>query len=183
MRYYFQCPDCESDVAFSKPREGPQGLGCLFFLFINLIPLLRYVDARRRRVQCRHCGYIFRQPPLPRSSASILSSWVIGIVVALSFLGFVMASSPGITAALPSCDLVDRLAGFISENPKPVAYALLPMLVLVLAACFLASWVSDLATHKKLREEFLTRPGESREDDSPPKPCSETPEAAQDATT
>ena len=180
MRYYFRCPKCDSDVSFSKLREDSQGLGCSLFLLGGILPLWVYASATRRRVQCLHCGFIFRQPPLPRTPISILSTWISSIVIVFSFLGLVMASFSDVIAALPNPGLVDDLAGFIAENPKPVVYALLPMVVLVLAVCVLASWTSNLAAHRKLREEFLTRPGEFREDDSTPRSGSQDPGAARD---
>jgi hypothetical protein len=88
MRYYFQCPRCKSDDLFysvEEQRRDDSGTGCLMLLLGGILPYLLWSSSVRSyegpRVQCGSCGYVFTQPPLPRSDAARLAFWVQVLVV------------------------------------------------------------------------------------------------------
>jgi hypothetical protein len=161
MKYYFQCPACGRDDEFSVPQEESTGLTGLLFLLGDFLPALLYADARRHRVQCAHCGYIFRQPPLPRTSLSIMATWVIGIMVVFGVFALLVIVLPDLADLLPSSPTLQAIEQFISENPKAVLFGLVPMIAVIFLLSVCASWASNHAAHAKLRKQFRTEPSQA----------------------
>ncbi len=158
MKYYFKCPSCGSDDEFSLPKEESTGLGFLLFFFGGLIPLLLYADSTCHRVQCAECGYIFRQPPLPRTTRSRLATWIIGIILLFGILTLLMMGVPEVADLLPRFPALTKIEQLISDNPRAIIFGLLPMIAAILALSVLVSWTSNRAAHRELRKEFETKP-------------------------
>jgi len=158
MKYYFKCPNCKNDEQFTEPSEDSTGLGCLLLVFGGFIPALLYADATRHRVQCARCGYIFRQPPLPRTSVSILATWVIGIQLLFILLTFFLVLFPDLTALIPDLPLISAIETIIVNHPKAIAFGLAPIFPIVLVVALFASWSSNRRAHKLLKTKFETEP-------------------------
>lgn len=158
MKYYFKCPNCENDEGFSVPSEKSYGLGCLLVILGHFLAALLYADAKRHRVQCAQCGYIFRQPSLPRSSVSILAMWVIGIVLVFVLLVCCMMAYPDLTTMVPEHWLISELDKIVADNPRAVTLGLIPMICFLLVASFIASWISNIKVHRQLRKKYKIRP-------------------------
>src|SRR4051812_32237982 len=79
VKFYFRCPYCGSDEEFAKP-PGDTSLGCAVSL-LGFFPALPLAHHFRRRVQCRKCGHIFPQPPLPRGSVAKFAGWIMAIII------------------------------------------------------------------------------------------------------
>jgi len=158
MKYYFKCPECGNDDEFSLPREESAGLGFLLLVFGGFISALLYADATRRRVQCARCGYIFRQPPLPRTPLSTMATWVIGIVFLFGVLTSLMIAFPEIVDLLPQSLTLDEIELLISVNPRAVLFGLFPMIAAILLLSVSVSWASNHTAHAELRKQFHTKP-------------------------
>jgi hypothetical protein len=158
MKYYFKCPGCESDDEFTLLREESSGLGFWLFIIGGFLPALMYADATRHRIQCSKCSYIFRQPPLPRTSLSRLSTWIIWIIIVFGVCTFLMIAVPEIDSLLPQSQVLNQIEQFISNNPSVILFGLFPMIALILILCLLGSWFSNRAAHREFRKEFETKP-------------------------
>jgi rubredoxin len=158
MEYYFKCQNCGSKDEFTLPEEERSKMGCLLFLFGGFIPALLYASYSRQRVQCSKCGYIFRQPPLPRTPLSVLATWVIGVVLVFLVATTLGIAFPEMASIIPDSPLLSKAEKIISDNPRVFVIGLLPMLLLILVICTGASWVSNYRAHKEMRRHFETRP-------------------------
>ncbi len=158
MSYYFGCPRCGSNRSFATVAEDDSSLGCLLFLIGGLLALLIYADSTRGRVQCTHCGHIFRQPPLPRSPLSKFALAVIGLIVASVIVTVVMTSIPALVGWLPDLPFITKLEDFVEENPKALVASLFPALIIVTVLAFVVSFVSNRRYRQDLRKTFETAP-------------------------
>ncbi len=160
MKYYFKCPSCGNDDGFTLPREEPSGLGFALFLLADSWAAM-YADAARRRVQCAKCGYLFRQPALPRTAVATLAAWVIGIILLLGLLIICLIVVPEVADLIPPSQALAVIEQFISEYPRVVLLGVLPLIAAILAilvVCAIASWVSSHRARVELRKEFETKP-------------------------
>lgn len=137
--------------------ENSSGLGCLLLILGGFIPALLYANATSRRVQCSHCGLIFRQPPLPKTSLSVFATWIISSILIFALLTFLL-SYPEISSLIPRLPYLSALEQFVSENPRAIAIGLIPLLGIILVVCAVASWASNHQAHKKLQLEFKIWP-------------------------
>ncbi len=158
MRYYFSCPNCRSDDEFVLPQEASSGIGCLLFLFGGFIPALLYADHIHQRVQCSKCGYIFRQPPLPRTSLSALATWIIGVIFVFLVVTILAVVFPEMVSLIPDSRLLSGAERIISDHPRAVLIGLVPMLLLIVLICTAASWAANHRAHREMRNHFETRP-------------------------
>jgi len=161
MKYYFACPRCGNDERFAHPREQSSGLGCLILLFGGLIPALLFADAIRHRVQCVQCGFIFRQPALPRSSASRVAIYVILVVLSFAALTIILAMDPELTSGIPEVSALLTVEAFIAEYPRAVTLTLIPMLALLLLSLLVVSWVSNVRLRMDMRKTHKLKAGRS----------------------
>lgn len=158
MKYYFKCPGCGSDDEFSRLEEESNSFGFLIFVIGGFLPALLYADSRRHRVQCLKCGYIFRRPPLPRTTLSKFATWIIWIIIFFSCCTFLMILFPEINSMIPESQTLKEIETFISTNPIAILFGLLPMVPVILIMCLIGSWFSNHAAHRKFRNEFKTTP-------------------------
>lgn len=158
MKYYFKCPSCGSDAEFLIPNEESQGLGLLLFLYGGLIPTLLYADTTCRRVQCAKCGYLFRQPTLPRTVVSRLAAWIIGIIFLFGLFTLFMIAFPEIPGLLPQSPILMEIEQVISDNPRAIFLGFFPMVVLILVLSVLVSWISNHSARAELRKTHETKP-------------------------
>jgi hypothetical protein len=158
MKYYFSCPNCRSDDEFTLPEEESSGTGWLLFLLGGFIPALLYAGHFHRRVRCSKCGYIFQQPPLPRTSLSVLATWIIGIEFLFLVVTILAIAFPEMVSLIPDSQLLSGAEKIISDNPRAFLIGLLPMLLVILLTCTVASWASNCKAHKEMRNHFETRP-------------------------
>jgi len=134
------------------------GLGCLLFIFGGLISALLYADAIGHRVQCAKCGYIFRQPPLPRTPVSILATWVVRIVLFFTMMSVLMIAVPALARLVPESPLFIRAKSVVAQNPGAVVLGMLPMLALLVLISLIASFSSNRKAHQKLKKQYETKP-------------------------
>jgi hypothetical protein len=159
MKYYFKCPNCESDDQFTQPVEERSGLWASLLVFGGLLPTIFYAaEASRRRVQCAQCGYIFKQPPFPKTSLSHLAIAVIGIVLVSALLTTLMILWPEIMSIAPQHPFLSSLEKAIANNPKSIVLGVFPMMLLLIVVALFASWISNVKANKKLRQKFATKP-------------------------
>lgn len=161
MKYYFKCPSCGSDDEFTLPREEPSGLGLSLFLLGESVSALMYADSVRRRVQCAKCGYLFRQPALPRTAVATLAAWVIGIILLLGLSIICLIVVPEVMDLIPPSQALAVIEQFISEYPRVVLLGVLPLIAAILAilvVCVIASWASSHRARVELRKKFETKP-------------------------
>ena len=159
LKYYFKCPNCKNDEHFSLPSCASTGLGCLLLILGGFIPALLYAESTRRRVQCSSCGFIFRQPSLPRTPVSDFTTWILGIVLLFGLLTVVLILFPALTALVPDAPLVLNMETFIKNNPKAIGVGLAPIIPLILIVSLLTSWGSNRRAHKLLKTKFKIEPG------------------------
>ena len=145
-------------MKFSLPKEEPTGLGFLLFFLGGLIPLLLYADTTCHRVQCAECGYIFRQPTLPRTTLSRFATWIIAIILLFGILTLLLIGVPDVADLLPRFPALTKIEQLISKNPRAIIFGLLPMIAAVLTLSVFVSWASNHVAHRKLRKEFETKP-------------------------
>jgi uncharacterized BrkB/YihY/UPF0761 family membrane protein len=158
MKYYFTCPNCGSDKEFAVPSENSLGLGCLLFIFGGLIPAILYADARRRRVVCTSCHHIFRQPSLPRTPVSILATWIIGVLLLAGILVVLLLLFPELAILVPQHRWIEAAHDLFMLNSRGALLVMVATFVLLAAISFIASVVSNVKAHKKLRETHEIRP-------------------------
>jgi hypothetical protein len=158
MKYYFECPACRNDEEFSLPREDSAGLTYMLWVWCGFIPALLFADATRHRVQCARCGYIFRQPCLPRTSLSIMAAWVIGIVLLFGTLTILMIGFPEVTDLLPQSLTLQEIELLISDHPRAILFGLFPMIAALLLLSVCVSWASNHRARAELRKRFITKP-------------------------
>jgi len=158
MKYYFNCPKCSNNEAFSMPSESSSGLGCLLFLLGGILPALLYSNATARRVQCMNCGHIFRQPPLPRSPVSVLAMWIFFIIAIFVVLSFFMVIIPDLSSIIPKWSFLVSIEDFIKEYPRIFAFCSMAMTATLLLVSLLASFYSNFKFRNEFREHYITTP-------------------------
>ncbi len=158
MKYYFKCPECDYDESFFSPKEDTSGVGCLLFLLGGFLPALIYSDATCRRIQCAKCGYIFRQPALPRTALSSLVLWIVLVILFFCAFIFIMISYPEMYQLIPQSQTLSDFEAVISENPRAVVFGIFPMILLILIPSVLASWFSNFNARRELKKICLTKP-------------------------
>ena len=167
MKYYFSCPNCRSDDGFTVPEEESSGLGWLLFFLGGFLPALLYASHASQRVQCSKCGYIFRQPALPRTSLSVLATWIIGVEFLFLVVTILAIAFPEMVSLIPDSQLLADVEAIISDNPRALLIGLFPMLLVILVTCAVASWASNYRAHKEMRNHFETRPKRYSETKAP----------------
>ena len=152
-KYYFQCPQCSNEASFYRVEQESSGAGCLLLTLGGVFPALLYASTTGPRVQCTECGYIFSQPALPRTRASTLALWALGLILSVGTVAFILAAGPG-EELFPESPVLSRVWQGIMNYPKPILAAVGAVFV----ACLAISWVSDGRAHRELRKQFLIQP-------------------------
>ena len=162
MEYYFKCPKCKSNEEFKTIKERSD-VGGLIFIFGGFIPALLYGDYTTRRIQCAHCGLIFRQPNFPRTSLSRLAVWNINLIVL--FLIFIMffIYVPELNVLIPDIKILGELEIFINSHSKLIAFFIPLMLVFIILFCMIASFLSNFKANQELKQKFRTKPESIKE--------------------
>ncbi|MBN2310221.1 MAG: hypothetical protein JXR94_14700 [Candidatus Hydrogenedentes bacterium] len=160
MAYYFKCPNCGRNDDFVLPKDDSQtGLGCLLLITGGFLPAVLYSSAMAHRIQCGHCGYLFRQPALPRTAVSALATWIVAIVIVFSLFSAIAVFNPGIGRAIPDDWGGAGLERVVAEHPRTMVITVVPMLALIVIVALVASAVSNYRVHKRLRKHFAVEPG------------------------
>ena len=158
MQYYFKCPQCRHDEEFHFPSEQRSDLGCALLIFGGIIPALIYADSRRHRVQCGACRHIFRQPPPPRTSVSLLAHWVFWTVVVFAAVVVFLMAFPEVIPDLSKYPIVLELESFVATNPRAVVLSVVPLMGGLVILMPIVSVISNLRGRASLRKQFKTRP-------------------------
>jgi hypothetical protein len=161
MKYYFSCPDCGNDETFITPKESANSLGFILFIFGGFIPYLLYADSTNSRIQCPKCKLIFRQPPLPRTSLSRFSTWLICIIFIFVITFFVLRFLDGSNSIISESTAIDITESFIIENSRVLSLVIPAIFGLILLYCIIGSFVSNWRAHRELKKKFKTKPEES----------------------
>jgi len=154
MRYYFKCPGCGSDEKFTRPSEQSTGLGCVFLFFGGFIPVLLYADAQSRRVQCETCGYIFRQPALPKTGVAMLATGIfLTYIIAIAFAAVLM-SVPEVADSFPNPQFIKDFVLLMSGHAEALTLLAGIAVVATLLLSVFASAISSVAQRRRLSKEF-----------------------------
>lgn len=166
MKYYFSCPHCGNEEAFSRVEEESSGAGCLLPLLFPTAVLFN-TGPVGPRVQCTECGYIFAQPPLPRTTTSKLALWSLCLFGAAIFatLMLVVGSDPDL---LPDWPVFPRIRQFVLAAPQACLLGVFAVVMFLISV----SWKSDRRAHRKLKKRFKTQPTKYGENkiEKPPAP-------------
>jgi hypothetical protein len=157
-KYYFSCPRCRSNEAFSLPAEDSSGLGCVFFFFGGIIPALIYSDRQSRKIQCDSCGYIFCQPSLPRTGAEILGTSILLCYVAAVATSFVFLVFPEIMDVIPQPEFVKEFAQVISQHIEFFVILVGATAMVTLCLCLVVSITSGIVKRSRLSKKYLLQP-------------------------
>ncbi len=157
MKYYFNCPQCGQDEQFTSPVEE-SGLGCALLFFGGFIPALLYSDARFHRVQCEQCGYMFRQPTLPKTGVAKLAVAILLTQVLAAGIAVTMLCNPDLARMVPQPVFLEDLR--LMASPNANAYVVLAMVtsVTIVVICLLASACSSMAYRLRLSKECELKP-------------------------
>lgn len=158
MKFYFQCPRCSNDEEFIKPQEQASNLGWALFFFGGFLPALLYADHSSHRVQCKVCGTMFRQPPLPSSPVGKFAHWILGSTIVLSVVAVFFFMLPNLAAFLPSLPVIDTFEQAISAHPRVAAYFLTLLCLLTAASCWIAAYFSNSKFRMQLSKEVRLDP-------------------------
>ena len=158
MKYYFTCPTCGHDDGFTLPAEQSSGLGCLLLFFGGFIPALLYADAQSHRVHCDNCGYIFRQPALPKTGVAKLATGILLTYVVAGVVAVVMMCAPELADVVPRPAFVQDLRLMVSANPEAFMMLVAATGITTLLLCLLASAGSSIAQRRRLSKEFTLHP-------------------------
>ncbi len=157
MKYYFHCPQCQNDEEFTVVEEDTSNLGCTLFFWGGLMASLLFSRAMRNRVQCVKCGYIFQQPPIPRTGVSSLAFGVNSII----FFGILLTAimmSPFWSQLLSGGSTRWWIEQQVIENPRAFTVGTILTLGLVFLLCLIASKLSMIKQCKKFRQQYETSP-------------------------
>jgi len=157
MKYYFRCPRCQSDSSFSRPsEESPRGAWLL--PLVDPLAAAVYGDSQRPRIQCDHCGHLFRQPPLPKGGMVKLANAILALQVLTAMAAGAMLLWPELIDALPSIPWLEEATAVIFEM---VSDRIAPFLLLAATSvsitvliCLAASISGRLAGKRALSKEF-----------------------------
>jgi hypothetical protein len=116
-------------------------------------PLLLYLGSTGPQVQCAECGYIFAQPPLPRTATSTLALWFLALFVFATFAALLLVVGRD-SDLLPEWPILPRIRQIAMENPQACFIGIFA----VVLVCLAVSWASNRAAHRELRKRFETRP-------------------------
>lgn len=158
MKYYFECPSCKNDEVFHIPKEDSGDLGLNLFFLGGFISALLSADYSSHKIQCSKCGFIFRRPPLPRTSFSKFSMSIVLLMLIFISAFIALAVYPQINNALPEVGIIDSVAAFISMNSRAVAVLITGLIFLILVICLISSYISNLIAHKKLSKKYKITP-------------------------
>ena len=158
MKYYFTCPHCKGDEGFTLPAEQSSGLGCLLLFFGGFIPALLFADAQSHRVQCDSCGYIFRQPALPKTGVAKLATAILLVTIAAFVAAVVLICSPDLAEAVPQPKVVQDLVLMMTDHTGAFVVLVGTTAAAMLCICFLAAAATSFAQRRRLSKEFELRP-------------------------
>ena len=99
------------------------------------------------------CGYIFAQPPLPRTATSTLALWFLALFVFATFAALLLVVGRD-SDLLPEWPIFPRIRQIAMGNPQTCFIGILA----VVLACVAVSWASNRAAHRELRKRFETQP-------------------------
>ena len=158
MKYYFKCPKCAGDDGFTLPAEQSSGLGCLLLFFGGFIPALLYADAQSHRVQCDSCGYIFRQPALPKTGVAKLATAILLVTIVAFAAAVILICSPDVAEVVPQPQLVQDLVLMMSGQTGAFLVLVGATAVATLCICFFAAAATSFAQRRRLSKGFELRP-------------------------
>jgi hypothetical protein len=128
---------------------------------------LAFANYKRRRIQCARCGYLFQQPPLPRSPLGNFARWIVVVALVLTGLAAVLYLSPELAALLPPVPALAPVEAAIAADPRIVLYLFLALVVAIALSCGIAACVGNARFRRKLATEYLLKPLSSRHFASP----------------
>lgn len=143
MAYYFKCPSCEGNTSFRIPKEQASALPLLLLLIGQILAAVLLIGHRRGRIQCWDCGFIFRQPPPPKSPVSKFAHWI-AFVMLLGLIAIIYAELTSIdSSTLPEIPVLLMLEASISTHLRLATFIVSIVFVLLLSSCIIVSFVSN----------------------------------------
>ena len=155
-KYYFKCPDCNSNKNFHKVKEESSGFPWLLVLLGHVLLAGIFAAQHGERVQCASCGYIFKMSALPRSAVSKFALWIVFIVLISCGIAFYFFLFP--CESIPELTIFSATEYFIQHNSKGVTISLLFMFLCLLSVCLITSLVSNFRLHRSIKEEYEITP-------------------------
>ena len=151
MKYYFRCPKCGNDEQFVKPAEQSGSYNGGFLGSGGIMGSLAFADYAASRVQCPKCFYLFRQPPVPRSSLGRFAGWMLifAIVPTVAAALFLVALSGA--GRWPSLAPIEEA---VAANPSIAIYLVAVQFVLITIPSFIVMLVSDARYRKLLATQY-----------------------------
>jgi hypothetical protein len=156
MRYYFNCPKCHRDSSFSRPSEE-SSLGASLLPLIDPLAASVYPDSRHPRVQCDHCGHLFRQPRLPKTSAAKLATAIVVIQIVTALAVIMLVVWPELADIVPGSAWLEATATLLSSRLVPLLLLAGASFVLTVLICLVASISSSLAQKRAMSKRFRLR--------------------------
>ena len=157
-KYYFNCPRCQSDDSFYQVSEEPARTGCALLIFGGLWPALIYWTFNAKRIQCSNCSHIFRQPPLPQTSISNLSVWILFVMVISISIMLLFQFIPELNSVVRKFYFFNILDYFIKTSPMGVALGMVVMTSGILLLITFASGISNYRFRKYFKEQYKVYP-------------------------
>lgn len=159
MHYYFACPSCRSNRAFTVPREETNSsTGLLMFLVGGFLPYILYSNNQTGRIQCRDCGYIFRQPQLPNSPMSKFAAWIMFVLVAGLAATTFMVAVPNLYQGILDYTFVDVFVQFVTDHPAPVALGMLATFLTLFVFCTVVHIIANRRERERVAATYATDP-------------------------
>lgn len=151
-------------------------MGCLIFLLGGFLAAILFEGGRLRRIQCRRCGHIFRQPSVPKSPVERFACSMISVLLVLGCVAALVFQFPEIGAALPEIPFGTALEKAVLEQPRVAAYLLAFLFLVLPSFSLIIAMVASVRSRKRLAKDYELR--------VPPAPfaLSEREPAADDST-
>ena len=140
------------------PSEESTGVGCLLLLFGGIFPALLYAEARSHRVQCDGCGYIFRQPNLPKTGVAKLATAILLVIIAAAATALVLICWPSLAADVPQPQMIQDLVLLMADQTGVFVVLVAATSVAIFFICLFAAAASSFAQRRRLSKEFEIRP-------------------------
>ncbi len=157
-KYYFRCPRCQNDDRFHRVNEEASGTGLALLIFGGFLPALIFASQRTRRIQCAHCNYIFRHPPVPQSSVARLSKYIFIVMLISGFPMFIFSSNPELAHELRNVPYLNIATNIIKISPMGVAISMGIMIFGILVLITGAWGISTYRLRKELKAKYKVSP-------------------------
>jgi uncharacterized paraquat-inducible protein A len=132
-------------------------MGCLIFLLGGFLAAIFFEGSRFRRIQCRRCGHIFRQPFVPKSPVERFACAIVAVLLVLGCFAALAFQFPGIGASLPEIPFGAALEKAVLGQPRVAAYLLAFLFLVLPTCCLVVAMVASIRSRKRLASAYELR--------------------------